>query len=150
MSRFFTSFLHMIKGIFDTTSPISLKECYRVLLVFDLLNFILIVFWAINPFQWTGIASLILDLTMILYGLIMITFITATLIRRFKDAGIHTYQAGIFPLSMTALWILVRLRSYSEVFIIVILSIYFLSHFYLLMLVMMPTKEIIQDEDDIE
>lgn len=123
----------------NKTSPTSLKECYRFLLFFTLLNFILLIFWAINPFQWVGWTSFIFDGLIIVYGIIMSIMMTSTLFQRFIDASINPYQAIIFPVVMTTIFALIRLRSFSEIMIIIILTLYFLSHFYLMMLVMMPS-----------
>ncbi len=129
----------MFKNIFNTSSPTSLKECYQALLFFAMTNFILLIFWAINPFEWDGLASILFDVFMIIYGIIMMLMVTSTLIRRFVDASIHPYQAISFPIVMMAIFVMIRLRTFSEIVIIIMLSIYFLSHFYLMMLVMMPT-----------
>ncbi len=141
------SLFAIFKNMFNTSSPTSLKECYQALLLFSITNFILLVFWAINPFEWEGLASIIFDGFMIIYGIIMMIMVTSTLIRRFVDASINPYQAIVFPIVMIVLFTLVRLRLFSEVFMIIILSIYFLSHFYLMMLVMMPTIKNETDQD---
>lgn len=140
MKRLMKSILNQIKQVFNTEDKLSLKDCYQVLLFFVFFNFMLIVFWAINPFGWHGIISYLWDGLMIIYALLMMILVSSTLIRRFKDAQISPSQAFIFPLAMTIIFVIVRIRLWTQTIIITLLVIYFLSHFYLIMLAVMPSQ----------
>ncbi len=139
LKQFIQNISTMVKHMFDSTSQTTLKECYQALLLFTLTNFIVLIFWAINPFEWNGLTSVIFDSVIIIYGLTMMFMMTSTLTRRFNDASINPFQALIYPIVMSLLFVLIRIRSFSQIIIIIILSLYFLSHFYLMMLVMMPS-----------
>jgi uncharacterized membrane protein YhaH (DUF805 family) len=107
-------------------------------------------FWAINPWMWSGLTGLIFDVLVGLYLFISFLGVTSTLIKRFNDANIHPINALVYLVSMMSIAILIRLRIWSSITIVILLVVFFLSHFYLLMLVMMPTKENIQDIDHIK
>lgn len=142
--------IHVWHKLFTTDEKVTLKACYKGFIFFTVNNFLILILWSINPFHWSGLIGLIFDLLVSLYLLISMIIVTSTLMKRFNDANIKSINASIYPLALIGLSIILRLRIWSSFSIIAVLIIFFLSHFYLMMLIMMPTFEGIHDQDHLE
>ena len=131
----------MYQNTFDFKGKTTLSECTYALL-FQL--FLLMITMLIILANMVTIVSPILTYSAIFVLVVNVLSLISLVIRRLRDAGVYLFQLFIIPLSYLLIGVIYALRidSLADIYPLIMMIIFFLSHFYIIMLILMPSKEV--------